>query len=112
MPHHAPDRVAGVPSPSNQGLAAGWLQEHGSDLFPHGFEGALVVHIERWVSHPDFARIRPFGLDNVAPDLVSVATTAPWTFAQVRRRGHDDLFQQIPRRAQERPMRSRGRRLD
>jgi hypothetical protein len=34
MPRHAPDRVAGVPSPSNQGLAGGELREHGSDLFP------------------------------------------------------------------------------
>jgi hypothetical protein len=102
MPRHAPDRVAGVPSPSNQGLAGGELAQHGSDLSPHGFERALVVHLKRFVSHPDLARISPFGFDDVTPNLVSVATSATRTFAQFRRRSRDDLIQYVPRCAQER----------
>src|SRR5258707_12497800 len=101
VPRHALDRVAGVPSPRNQGLAGGVLAQHGSDLFPHGFEGTLVVH-------PDLARISPFGFDDVAPDLVSVATSTTRTFAQFRWRGRDDLFQHVPRCAKERHVALRG----
>lgn len=61
MPGHAPDRVTGVPTPGKQRLAAGGLREHSSDPFPHGFEGAFVVHLEGWASHPDLARIRSLG---------------------------------------------------
>src|SRR5258708_36706521 len=112
MPRHTPDRVAGVPSPRNQELAVRGLTQHGSDLFPHGFESAEVVHLERFVSHPDLARIHPFGFDNVAPDLVSVATSTTWTFAQLRWRGSDDLFQHIPRRTQQYHVALPGRRID
>src|SRR5258706_660960 len=112
MPRHAPDRVAGVPSPRNQGLAVRGLAQHGSDLFPHGFEGIEVVHLERFVSHPDLARISPFGFDDVVPDLVSVATSTTRTFAQLRWRGRDDLFQYVPRHAQECHVALRGRSID
>src|SRR5258708_17905513 len=97
MPRHTPDRVAGVPSPRNQELAVRGLTQHGSDLFPHGFESAEVVHLERFVSHPDLARISPFRFDDMVPDLVSYATSTTRTFSQFRRRGRTDLFQHVPR---------------
>src|SRR5947209_4458890 len=81
MPGHAPERVAGVPSSSNQRLAARWLGEHGYDLAPHGCEGSLVVHVEGFVSHPDLASIRSFGFDDVVPYLVAVSTATTRPFA-------------------------------
>src|SRR6266700_1287510 len=90
VPRHAPDGVAGVPSARR--LASGGLAQCGCDLFAHRFEGTPVVHLERSVSHPDLARIRPLGFDDVAPDLVSVATSTPRPFAQFCRRGRHDLF--------------------
>src|SRR5207248_5901753 len=89
MPGHAPDRVTGVPTPGDQRLAAGGLREHSSDPFPHGFEGAFVVHLEGWASHPDLARICSLGFDDVVPYAVSVSTSTSRTFAQFRRRSHE-----------------------
>jgi hypothetical protein len=65
-----------------KGFSGRGLAESGSNLFPHGLESTLVVHLERFVSHPDLARIGPLGFDEVTPDLVSVATTTTRTFKE------------------------------
>ena len=51
------------------------LAESGSNLFPHGLESTLVVHLERFVSPPHLACICPLGFDDVTPDLVATTTT-------------------------------------
>src|SRR5262245_11344293 len=112
MPPHATDRIAGVPSTSNQRFAGRGLGEHGCDLISHRFERARVGHREPLVPYPDLARIRPFGCDDVTPDLVSVATSPTRTFAQCCQRGRDHLFEQVPRCTQERYIALRTRRID
>src|SRR5260221_14724776 len=82
-----------------------------SQLTSHPLLSSFMGSVQ-FVSHPDLARISPFGFDDVAPDLVSVATSTTRTFAQFRWRGRDDLFQHVPRRAQECHVALRGQSID
>src|SRR5260221_899138 len=83
MPSDTPERVAGIPAAGYQGFAGSWPAQHGGNLFSHSFESAEVIHLERLVAHADFACVSPFGFDDVAADLVTAATAAPRSLAQV-----------------------------
>ena len=69
---------------------------------------------EVWLINLDLVRGHEgrLGLDDVTPDLVSVATSTTRTFAQLCWRGRNHLFQHIPRCTQERYIALRGRRID
>src|SRR5260221_4684813 len=112
MQSDTPERVAGIPAGVSQGFAGSWPGQHGGNLFSHRFESAEVIHLERLVAHADFACVSPFGFDDVAADLVTVATAAARSLAQFFWRTRDGLFQHLPRSAQKRRIALRGRRVD